>query len=122
MKNLTTYEQYNEEVNEGMFRKFLTGHESTEERDESMMEFINALNAAQDLIMANPDDYAQSPAWDRVKARLEKEASSNNYKGGIDIRPSASDGLLYVTYRPGNSGLQLLAGSVSFRRDNPLGK
>ena len=89
---------------------------------ESMMEFINALNAAQDLIMANPDDYAQSPSWDRVKARLEKEASSNNYKGGIDIRPSASDGLLYVTYRPGHSGLQLLAGSVSFRRDNPLGK
>jgi hypothetical protein len=122
MKNLTTYEQYNEEVNEGMFRKFLTGHESAEDRDESMIEFVNALAAAEDLIMANPDDYAQSASWDRVKSRLEKEASDNNYKGGIDIRPSASDGLLYVTYRPGQSGLQLLAGSASFRRDNPLGK
>lgn len=122
MRNIVSYESYNEEVNEGMFRKFFTGHESSEERDEKMMEVMAAIQAAEDLIMANPSDYAQSNNWERTKQMLMNQAAENNYKGGIDIRPSASNGLLYVTYKEGISGLQALAGSVAFRRDNPLGK
>ena len=122
MRNIVSYESYNEEVNEGMFRKFFTGHESSEERDEKMMEVMAAIQAAEDLIMANPSDYAQSNNWERTKQMLMNQAAENNYKGGIDIRPSASNGLLYVTYKEGISGLQALAGSASFRRDNPLGK
>ena len=122
MRNIVSYENYNEEVNEGMFRKFFTGHESAEERDEKMMEVMAAIQAAEDLVMANPSDYAQSNNWERTKQMLMKQAAENNYKGGIDIRPSASNGLLYVTYKEGISGLQALAGSVAFRRDNPLGK
>jgi hypothetical protein len=122
MRNIVSYENYNEEVNEGMFRKFFTGHESAEERDEKMMEVMAAIQAAEDLVMANPSDYAQSNNWERTKQMLMNQAAENNYKGGIDIRPSASNGLLYVTYKEGISGLQALAGSVAFRRDNPLGK
>lgn len=122
MRNIVSYENYNEEVNEGMFRKFFTGHESSEERDEKMMEVMAAIQAAEDLVMANPSDYAQANNWERTKQMLMKQAAENNYKGGIDIRPSAASGLLYVTYKEGISGLQALAGSVAFRRDNPLGK
>lgn len=122
MRNIVSYENYNEEVNEGFMRKFFTGHDSPEERDEKMMEVMAAIQAAEDLIMANPQDYAQSKNWERTKEMLKKQAADNNYKGGIDIRPSYSDGLLYVTYKEGISGLQALGSAASFRRDNPLGK
>lgn len=122
MRNIVSYENYNEEVNEGMFRKFFTGHDSAEERDQKMIEIMAAIDAAETLVMANPKDYAQSANWERTKERLKKEAAENNYKGGIDIRPSASTGLLYVTYDEGISGLQALGAAASYRRDNPLGR
>jgi len=122
MRNIVSYESYNDEVNEGFLDKFFTGHDSKEARDEKMLEVMAAIEAAEDLIMANPQDYAQSRNWERTKEMLKKKAAENNYKGGIDIRPSYSDGLLYVTYKEGISGLQALASSAAFRRDNPLGK
>lgn len=122
MRNLITYEGYDEEVSEGMFQKFITGHESSDARRQAMEEFIGALNQAEDLVMARPNDFAQSGNWERTKEMLKNQARENNFKGGIDIRPSASNNLLYVTYMPGISGLQALAGSVAFRRDNPLGR
>ena len=108
MKHLETFENFS--VNEGKFKKFFTGHGSSQEKEEKKTAFFAEL-----------DDYEQQAANDpnMVLNRdfIEKKAKENNYKGHLDARPSASDNRVYVTYRPGRTGLEDLGATAHIAGD-----
>ena len=110
MKYLKTFENYSpvNEEEEGI-RKFFTGHDSSDDRDEAMVAFNKALDDAEEAANKNPKAYSFN------RERLEKEASDNNYKGGLRIQrggrkdkspgqASANSSRMYVVYDDGVTG------------------
>ena len=108
MKHLKTFENFS--INEGKFKKFFTGHESSDEKESKKTAFFAEL-----------DDYATKVANDSNmvfnRDFIEKKAKENNYKGHLDARASASDNRVYVTYRPGRTGLENLGASAHIAGD-----
>jgi hypothetical protein len=100
MKYLKTFENYSpvNEEEEGI-RKFFTGHDSKDDRDEAMVSFRKALDDAEEAVNKNPKGYVFN------RERLEKEASDNNYKGGLRIQRGGRDkSRMYVVYDEGTTG------------------
>ena len=95
------------ELEEGIWgdvRKGLTGHESGEERDNTMMSFMKELDKAESEAESNP-----SIKFNR--GNIEKEARENNYKG--HLRKSRNpNGVMYYTYKSGTSSLEKMSGGV----------
>lgn len=112
MKYLKTFESYSpiNEEEEGI-RKFFTGHDSGEERDEAMMDFHKALDEAQAAVDKAPEKYVFN------RESLEKKAKDNNYKGGLRIQRGGRDkARMYVVYDEGTTGFQNLATSAGANR------
>lgn len=100
MKYLKTFESYSpiNEEEEGI-RNFFTGHDSRADRDEAMVSFRKALDDAEEAANKNPKGYVFN------RERLEKEASDNNYKGGLRIQRGGRDkARMYVVYDEGTTG------------------
>lgn len=118
MKYLKTFENYSineEEEILGKAKKFFTGYESGEERDQAMLKFIDALDEAEELVSKNPEGYVFN------RARLEKQAKENNYKGGIRIQRGGRDSSrVYIVYDKGITGFEKAASGAAYKRDNPL--
>lgn len=110
MKHLKTFENFSINEEEGKFKKFFTGHGSSAEKEE-----------AKNTLLAELDDYSEQAANDDNmvcnKEYILQKAKENNYKGHLDARPSASDNKVYVTYRPGRSGLEDLGASAHIAGD-----
>ena len=123
MKHIKTFESFsvNEEASilSGA-KKFLTGHESKEARESAESKFMTALKKAEDGLMANPKNYAQSEDWDRNKKFILDKAKGDNFKGGLRVQKSRS-GKLMIVYDSGVTGLQQLAAGAASRTSNPLG-
>lgn len=111
MKHLKTFESFS--INEGKFKKFFTGHESSDEKESKKTAFFAEL-----------DDYEAQAANDSNmvfnRDFIEKKAKENNYKGTLDARPSASDNRVYVTYRTGRTGFEDIASVAANKRNSPL--
>lgn len=105
MKHIKTFENYS--VNEeGDFRKFFTGHDSSEDRDKAMMEFIKALDKAEADVKEKPELYMFN------KEALLKAASENNYLGGLRTQRGGGDknkSKYYVIYDAETTGWENLA-------------
>lgn len=111
MKHIKTFESFSLNEEEGSFRKFFTGHESSEARDKAMMDFMKALDEAEMEVSKNPSDYVFN------RKSLEERAKDNNYKGGIRIqRGGGRDKRYYVVYDGGVSGFQSLAAAAGTGR------
>jgi hypothetical protein len=111
MKHLKPFENFS--VNEGKFKKFFTGHESSSEKEAKKSEFFAELDDYEEQAANNPNMVFN-------REYIEKKAKDNNYKGTLDARRSANDNKLYVTYRPGRTGLEELGAVAGSKRDNPL--
>ena len=118
MKYLKTFESYSINEEEEIFgkaRKFFTGHESDEDRDQAMLDFHKALDEAEELVSENPEGYVFN------RESLESKAKENNYKGGLRIQRGGRDtSRVYIVYDSGISGFQKLASLAANKRDNPL--
>lgn len=111
MKHLKTFESFSINEEEGV-RKFFTGHDSSDERDQSMMDFHKALDEAEEKVSENPEGYV----FDRPS--LEKKAKEDNYKGGLRIQRGGRDkSRMYVVYDKGVTGFEDIAGSASKARN-----
>lgn len=105
-----------EKVDEGAFRKFFTGHESSEDRDKAMMSFHKALDDAQAAVDKAPEKFVFN------RESLEAKAKANNYKGGLRIQKGGRDkSRAYVVYDEGATGFQDLASAASAQRQETLG-
>lgn len=105
-----------EKIDEGALRKFLTGHDSPEDRDKAMIEFHKALDEAQAAVDKAPEKFVFS------RDKLEKKARANNYKGGLRIQRGGRDkSRFYVVYDEGVTGFQQLASGAGDERRNVLG-
>ena len=105
-----------EQVDEGAFRKFFTGHESGEDRDKAMMSFHKALDDAQAAVDKAPEKFVFN------REALEKKAKENNYKGGLRIQRGGRDkSRVYVVYDEGVTGFQQIAAGAGVERRDALG-
>lgn len=106
MKHIKTFENYS--VNEeGDIRKFITGHNSSEDRDKKMMEFIKALDKAEADVKEKPELYMFN------KEALLKAASENNYLGGLRTQVGGRDkSKYYVVYDKETTGWENLASAA----------
>jgi hypothetical protein len=108
MKHLKTFEGFsslNEE--ESKFKKFLTGHSDEESKEKAKESFLKALDDAEDSVNKNPEGYVFN------RSSLEKQASENNYLGGLRIQRGGRDkSRYYVVYDKGISGFQSLASAA----------
>jgi hypothetical protein len=105
-----------EQVDEGAFRKFFTGHESSEDRDKAMMDFHKALDEAEEAYNKAPEKVVFN------RESLEKKAKENNYKGGLRIQPGGRDkSKVYVVYDKGATGFQNIASAAGGHRRETLG-
>lgn len=109
MKHLKTFESFS--INEEeVIRKFFTGHDSSEDRDKSMMDFHKALDEAEAEVSKDPENYVFN------RESLEKKAKEDNYKGGIRVQRGGRDPRIYVVYDKVATGFEALAGSASRAR------
>jgi hypothetical protein len=111
MKYLKTFESFSpineEEEIFGKARKFITGHESSEDRNKAMVDFHKALDEAEAKVKENPESYVFK------RETLEKQAAENNYLGGIRIQQGGRDkSRLYVVYDEGATGFEELASAA----------
>lgn len=107
MKYIKKFESFSMNEEEGSFRKFFTGHESSEARDKAMMDFMKALDEAEAIVNKNPSDYVFNREF------IQDKAKENNYKGGIRIqRGGGRDNRFYVVYDPGATGFEDLASAA----------
>ena len=122
LKHLKSFESFatiNEEE-EGVFKKFFTGHASSEEKEEAKQKFMDAITSAEADLKKNPEDYAQSKNWEVTKEKLMKQAEANKYKGGLRVQRGGRDPRVFIIYDEGVSGFQKLAsasaGEVNVRK------
>jgi hypothetical protein len=108
MKHLKTFENFS--VLEGKFKKFFTGHSSSEEKDQAKSKFFSEL---EDFEKKSNND--SNISFNREF--LEEKAKENNYKGGLEARTSAKDGREYIIYKKGVTGLEDLASSAHIAGD-----
>jgi len=83
-------EQYESEpeMEEGFFgkiRKFATGHESSEEREDKKKRLEDELDEITSMVEENPDAYFFGNKWDRAIAKFEEKMEDNNYRGFFTI-------------------------------------
>jgi len=122
LKHLKSFESFalvNEEE-EGVFKKFFTGHASSEEKEAAKQKFMDAINSAESDLKKNPEDYAQSKNWEVAKEKLMKQAEDNKYKGGLRVQRGGRDTRVFIVYDEGVSGFQKMAsasaGEVNVRK------
>ena len=114
MKHVQTFEYFGQ--------KFITGH-GPGEKEEAKARILSEINGAIENMMANPDDYAQSDDPDKIESDLLYQAKEDKYRGTIEERTSAHDGLVYVVYAPKASPLQDMgAGAAAVTGTKILGK
>ena len=117
MKYLKTFENYSpiNEEEEGI-RKFFTGHDSSGDRDDAMVEFHKALDDAQAEVDKAPEKFVFN------REGLEEKAKANNYKGGLRIQRGGRDkSRVYVVYDEGSTGFQAIAAGAGGSRREMLG-
>lgn len=93
MKNI---KNYNEFVNEGVFRNFLTGHTTIHDRETSMKNFYNRLYSIESHI---------EPGVIFNREKIEQAAKKNNYRGEI-IQKDLPNGKVMYVYIPGKTSFQ----------------
>jgi hypothetical protein len=108
MKHLKTFENFS--VLEGKFKKFFTGHSSSEEKGNAKSKFFTDL---EDFEKKSNND--SNISFNREF--LEEKAKENNYKGGLVSRKSARDGREHIIYKKGLTGLQGLASNANIAGD-----
>lgn len=123
MKHLMTFESFvdnqNNDVNEWLGQKFITGH-AKGEKEVAMKKIEDDIEKAftelQSRVEKDPSLVSMIPQFKNLNAQksfLLKKAKDNNYKGSVHIQQSP-DGKVYVIYREGTSGLQQMgAGAAS---------
>ena len=121
------YESEQAEVKEGFIsgaRKFITGYETKEAEMEAENEFMENLEAVEALVLANPQDYFGGENWTNLKRGLIEKAKENKFRGGLQVSYSASgtSDKQFIIYRPGLTGLEIIAGAAAERTVNPLGR
>jgi hypothetical protein len=121
------YENKNGGVKEGFMsgaRKFVTGYETKEEEMKAQTEFMENLEAVEALVMANPSEYFAGENWPKYKMDLMDQAKENKFRGGLQVGYSASGNSdkQFVIYKPGLTGLEIIAQGAAERTANPLGK
>jgi len=102
MKHIKTFESFSVNEEEGIFKKFFTGHEDKEAKEAAKAAFYSELDKMEEENKGNENFVLN-------RSLLEKDAKENDYKGRLDARRSARDGKTYVLYVPGVTGLQNLA-------------
>jgi len=119
MKRLMTFEKFTEnDVNEWLGQKFLTGHgpgEKDQSKKKIETDIEEKISEIQNRIKDNPDLIEQFPQFKNIestKSFLLKKAEQNGYKGNIQIQKSP-DGEIYIIYRDGLSALQSIGSAAS---------
>ena len=119
MKRLMTFEKFAEnDVNEWLGQKFLTGHgpgEKEQSKKKIESEIEQKISEIQSRINDDPDLIEQFPQFNNVestKSLLLKKAEQNGYKGTIQIQKSPS-GEIYIIYRDGLTALQSMGSAAS---------
>ena len=119
MKRLMTFEKFTEnDVNEWLGQKFLTGHgpgEKEQSKKKIESEIEQKISEIQSRINDDPDLIEQFPQFNNVestKSLLLKKAEQNGYKGTIQIQKSPS-GEIYIIYRDGLTALQSMGSAAS---------
>ena len=110
MKHLKTFENFvNEDItNEIWGQKFFTGHPDSGSKEAAKQKILSDINTEIDKMNSDPESYGlgQTHDTEMLKNDLITQAKDNNWKGSIEERPSAKDGLIYITYNPGKSTFQ----------------
>lgn len=113
MKHLKTFEQLNnqEGINEdiwGSVNKWATGYENKGEKEEKKNAILDQLNAIEDKVKQDPDK------WVFNRAKLEKSAEENNYRGELRTQRGGRDrDRVYVVWDNKASGIQNIAKAAS---------
>lgn len=109
MKHLKTFENYaiNEEEIIGKARKFFTGYEGKEYKEEAKKRFEEALKEIEEKVAKDPKKFFFP------KERIEKKAKKDKYRGTLKIRKGGRLNKLYVIYEEGVTGFQKLAHGAS---------
>jgi lambda repressor-like predicted transcriptional regulator len=114
LRKLKPFNAYGINEEEGVIRKFFTGHESAEAKANAEKEFTKALDEAEALVKKNPSKYKFN------REALEKKAKENSYRGGLRIQQGGRDPRIFVVYDEGTTGLEQMAsgasGEVNIRR------
>lgn len=100
-------------ISEGIFNKFITGHENREEFEKSKQCFEDELDRAESKLKSSPEDYAQSKNWDKIKTQLIKSAKDNKYRGKLRTQRGGRDNRYFIVYDDGHSGFQKMASNAS---------
>tara|TARA_R110000772_G_scaffold20466_3_gene56809 strand:- start:3377 stop:3724 length:348 start_codon:yes stop_codon:yes gene_type:complete len=108
MKHLQTFEQH--QINEGIFdtvKKWRTGFENDDERDDKATSISNQLDSIEALVESDPD------AWVFNREHVEAKAEENNYRGEIRTQKGGRDSSrTYVVWDNKASGLEDIAGAA----------
>lgn len=117
MKHLQTFEIFEsnlhtEDVNEGMLRKFFTGHETKADEKAAEAKFIEALDDAEAELKKNPKDYFQSKNWPESRAFLMGQAAANKYRGGLRVQRGGATDAIFIVYDAKASGFEAAAGAA----------
>lgn len=99
-------------LEEGMIRKFFSGHESIAAEDAAEKKFTASLEDAEKALKASPKDFAQAGKWEVHKAFLMGQAAANRFRGGLRVQ-KGRDGRIYIVYDEKSTGFQNLASSAS---------
>lgn len=117
MKHLMTFESFvdqnNNDVNEWLGQKFITGHDKGEKeiaKKKIEEDIEKAFSEVQSRIEKEPTLEQMFPQFKNLgaqKVTLLQKAKENNYKGSVHMQKSP-EGKIYIVYREGQSGLQHL--------------
>lgn len=66
-------------------RKFATGHESSESREEAKKRLEDELEEITSMVEENPDSWFFGNKWDRAIEKFEEKMEDNNYRGYFTI-------------------------------------
>jgi hypothetical protein len=119
MKHLQTFESFennlntNEDVNEGVLRKFFTGHETKADEKAAEAAFMKALDEAEAELKKNPKDYFQSKNWPESRAYLMGQAAANRFRGGLRVQRGGATDAMFIVYDAKASGFESAAGGAA---------
>ena len=109
MKHLKTFEQH--QLNEGILggvRKFATGYESSDERDDKILSISTQLNEIEAEVNKSPE------GWSFNRDALEQSAKDNNYRGELRVQKGGRNtNITYVVWDNKATGFQDIAGVAS---------
>ena len=87
-------------------RHFATGHESSEDREQKVIDFFEELDRIEDEIMEDPSEWLGGKNWDSMKQRLISQAEANDFKGYLDVVGGRGSGYRAVKYKEGYAGFR----------------